>query len=82
MLSYSCSIHKAQGMTLDNAFIDFNGMFACGQAYVALSRVKSLDGLYLANFNPNLIRANQAVVDFYKEAHTEDAFHKGLKSLK
>ena len=57
-------------------------MFACGQAYVALSRVKSLDGLYIANFNPNLIKANQSVVEFYKGIHTEDSFMKGLKSLK
>ena len=48
-LAYAITIHKAQGLTLDNVFIDFDrGMFAHGQAYVAFSRARSLDGLEIS----------------------------------
>ena len=57
--------HNSQGMTLDKVFIDFDRVFADGQAYVALSRVKSLDGLYLKHFNASKIFANDEVKNFY-----------------
>jgi len=48
-LAYAVTIHKAQGLTLDKVFIDFDsGMFAHGQAYVAFSRARDLDGLELS----------------------------------
>ncbi|HAQ77931.1 MAG TPA: AAA family ATPase [Hyphomonas sp.] len=48
-LAYAVTIHKAQGLTLDKVFIDFDsGMFAHGQAYVAFSRARSLDGLSIS----------------------------------
>jgi hypothetical protein len=61
------TIHKIQGSTLDCAAIDIGQtVFEYGQTYVALSRVRSLDGLYLLNFNASKIRANPKVVEFYK----------------
>lgn len=61
------TIHKIQGSTLDCAAIDIGQtVFEYGQTYVALSRVRTLDGLYLLNFNASKIRANPKVVAFYK----------------
>lgn len=66
-LAYACSIHKSQGLTFDKVFIDLKRIFTFGQAYVALSRVKTLNGLFIQNFDPFKIRANPTVIDFYKK---------------
>jgi ATP-dependent DNA helicase PIF1 len=64
--SWAITIHKAQGVTLELAEIDAgSNIFECGQTYVALSRVKSLDGLYLSAFNPQKIKVNEKVQKFY-----------------
>jgi ATP-dependent DNA helicase PIF1 len=65
-LAWSMTIHKIQGATLDYAEMDIGRtIFAPGQSYVALSRVKSLDGLFLSEFNPAKIRSDPRVVEFY-----------------
>lgn len=65
-LSWALTIHKIQGATLPMADMDIGrNVFEYGQTYVALSRVKSLDGLYLSGFSPKNIRANQIVTRFY-----------------
>lgn len=46
-LCWAITIHKTQGMTRDVIGVQFNGIFRSGMAYVALSRVTTLDGLYL-----------------------------------
>jgi ATP-dependent DNA helicase PIF1 len=67
-LAWALTIHKIQGATLDMAEMDIGrSIFADGQSYVALSRVKTLDGLYLSEFNPTKIRANPIVTAFYSE---------------
>lgn len=67
ILSWALTIHKSQGATMDAAEIDVgSGIFECGQTYVALSRVKSLDGLYLTSFDAKRIRINKKVKDFYE----------------
>lgn len=67
ILAWALTIHKIQGATLDLAEIDVgNSVFEYGQTYVALSRVKSLDGLYLSAFEPEKIQTNPIVIDFYK----------------
>jgi ATP-dependent DNA helicase PIF1 len=66
ILAWALTIHKSQGATLDAAEIDVgSGIFECGQTYVALSRVKSLQGLYLTSFDANRIRINKKVKDYY-----------------
>jgi ATP-dependent DNA helicase PIF1 len=67
ILAWALTIHKSQGATMDAAEIDVgSGIFECGQTYVALSRVKSLNGLYLTSFDANRIRINKKVKEFYE----------------
>ena len=61
-LAWATTIHKVQGLTLEEIVVDMKGgHFSAGQAYVALSRVKTLQCLHILNFDPNAIRANSEV---------------------
>lgn len=74
ILAWAVSIHKSQGMTVDMAEIDVGrSIFECGQSYVALSRVRSLDGLYLTAFEPSKIKVNRKVKDFYEKMRIRQA---------
>jgi ATP-dependent DNA helicase PIF1 len=66
--AWAITIHKSQGVTLDVAMIDVgNSIFECGQTYVALSRITSLDGLFLKGFNPLKIKVNKKVLEYYNK---------------
>ena len=67
-LAWAVTIHKSQGKTYDRAIVDLGaGAFAPGQTYVALSRLTSLDGLYLSRpLRPSDIRVDQDVRRFMK----------------
>ena len=70
-LAYAITIHKAQGATLDCALIDIgDNTFEYGQAYVALSRVRSLDCLYIWDLKPNAFMVHPKVKAFL---HTVDS---------
>ena len=64
-LAYAITIHKSQGMSLDKLVVDCKNIFTKGQLYVALSRIKTLNGLYLLNFDLSGIKIDEKVVDFY-----------------
>ncbi|KAI3903148.1 hypothetical protein MKW98_031802 [Papaver atlanticum] len=66
ILAWAVSIHKFQGMTLDRLQTDLSRAFGCGMVYVALSRVRSLDGLYMSGFSSSKIKAHPKVLQFYK----------------
>ena len=67
ILAWSLTIHKIQGCTLDTCVMDLgSSIFENSMSYVALSRVKSLDGLYLSDFDPKKIKANNDVKKYYK----------------
>lgn len=67
ILAYAVTIHKCQGATLDSALIDIGpSTFEVGQAYVALSRVKSLESLYIYDVDPLAFKAHPKVCRFYE----------------
>lgn len=66
-LAYAITIHKSQGRTFDSVKLDYSAghAFSAGQTYVALSRCKSLDGLYLQEkLVPSDIKVQKEIVDF------------------
>lgn len=66
-LAYALTIHKSQGSTLDSALIDVGpNTFEYGQAYVALSRVKDLESLYLWDIEKGAFKAHPKVIEFYR----------------
>jgi ATP-dependent DNA helicase PIF1 len=66
MMAWATTIHKSQGATLDAVQMDIGrNIFTDGQSYVALSRVRTLDGLFLTEFSKEKITANALVKDFY-----------------
>jgi ATP-dependent DNA helicase PIF1 len=65
-LAWCITVHKSQGMSIDIAEVDIgSNIFEYGQTYVALSRVRSLDGLYIIKFNPDKIKCHPKVEKFY-----------------
>ncbi len=71
-LAYACTIHKSQGASLDCALIDIGAsVWEYGQAYVALSRVRSLDGLYVFAFDKRAVKAHPVVKAYYKQLSTK-----------
>lgn len=73
-LAWAITIHKSQGMTLDAAEIDLGDAFEPGMGYVALSRVRGLNGLKLMNLNDTALQVHPAIL-------TQDAVFKQQSRL-
>lgn len=63
-LAWAITIHKSQGMSLDSAEIDLSRAFTPGMGYVALSRVRSLDGIYLRGINNTALMMHPDIFTF------------------
>lgn len=79
-LAWAITVHKSQGLTFDHAIIDVGQAFAAGQVYVALSRLRSLDGLVLrTRINPNAISNDSNVAAFSQTKDTQTPLADQLK---
>jgi ATP-dependent DNA helicase PIF1 len=72
-LAWAITIHKSQGMSLDAAEIDLRKPFAAGMGYVALSRVKTLDGIRLLGLNHKALLVNEEVLSLDKNLQARSA---------
>ncbi len=66
-LAWAITVHKSQGMSLDTAIVDLSSSFESGMGYVALSRVRSLSGLYLKGLNDTALRVHEEVLLFDRD---------------
>jgi len=83
-LAWAITIHKSQGMSLDNAEIDLSRTFSYGMGYVALSRVRTLEGISLVGFNSDSLRVDPKVLEFDQDlknqSFSNELLFKKLKS--
>ncbi len=79
-LAWAITVHKSQGMSLDQAVIDLSQVFEYGMGYVALSRVRSLEGLILSGLSLNALNVNPKVIKF--DAKLKDASAKASDRFK
>ena len=76
ILAWALSIHKAQGQTLDRVKVDMGKIFEKGQAYVALSRATTQEGLQVLNFEPRKVMAHEKVRAFYEGLYSVNSVQK------
>jgi ATP-dependent DNA helicase PIF1 len=77
-LAWAITVHKSQGMSLDSAEVDLSASFERGMGYVALSRVRSLGGLFLKGLNDMALKVNEEVLDIdkkFRDLSKTNSFH-------
>ena len=80
-LAWAITVHKSQGLTFSKAIIDVGQAFAPGQVYVALSRLRSLDGLILrTRIDPSVVSTDKEVVDFTQRGAEQEPLPQQLKA--
>lgn len=79
-LAWAITVHKSQGLTFDRAIIDVGQAFAPGQVYVALSRLRSLEGLILRTpIDPSVVSCDREVIAFSERRHAQQALPDQLR---
>ena len=68
-LAWAITVHKSQGMSMDEAVIDLSRVFEYGQGYVALSRVRKLSGIHLLGYNERAFQVHPEILEKDKEFH-------------
>lgn len=74
-LAWAITVHKSQGMSLDAASIDLSNAFEYGHGYVAVSRVRSLEGLHLIGVHKNAFKVNPKVLEQDNKFQYESALN-------
>lgn len=78
ILAWALSIHKAQGQTLERVKVDLTRTFEKGQAYVALSRATTQQGLQVIRFDKSKVMAHPKVVQFYSQLYSAEHAVSGM----
>jgi hypothetical protein len=79
-LAWAITVHKSQGLTFEKAIIDVGQAFADGQVYVALSRLRSIEGLILrTKVDPAIVSADKAIVSFDEENNKPETLDSEMK---
>ena len=71
ILGWAITIHRSQGMTLDNVMTDLSNVFDYGQGYVTLSRVRNLENLWITGIDFSKLKCNPKVIEFYQSLKKE-----------
>lgn len=79
-LAWAITVHKSQGMSLDEAVMDLSAVFEYGQGYVALSRVRRLSGLHLLGLNAQVFKVHPEVLE--KDAEFRQASAEAVEIFK
>lgn len=80
-LAWAITVHKSQGLTFSKAIVDVGSAFAPGQVYVALSRLRSLDGLILrTRIDPSAVSSDREVVAFTNRGFEQEPLPQQLKA--